>query len=639
MTTVSFKQGVNGYSGTIDTSIREASPKAAPGISGLALFADGDSGARVQALLAFTDLFGSGPGQIPVGATITSATLTIRVTDATTTGVSFSRMLTSWSELSSWNALGNGVQLNGTEAASAADLTINSASAGFHTYDLTSSVQAWLSGATTAAEANAANMGWVVSALGTDQFGFRSSESAYVPVLTVTYDVPGTGTPQLALGGRRTHNEGNSGSTAFTFTVTRTGDTTGTVGVNYAVAGTGTAPANGADFVGGTFPSGTITFASGENSKTITVNVAGDVTSEPNETFRVTLSNSTGGAQISGATAVGTILNDEGSGGTGAILGVRIYDASAFGPGFGSTDPTDVVFDARSGCLFVCDSEVDESPFHAANNFFKLDGQADPLQAYSLRGFTSEPTGLALWDNPNTGGQLLFISDDNVAKIFVVDLANPTVALRSFSTKTFGAADPEDLSIDPVTGHLFIVNGASAGGVALYEVTQTGSLVQKLILPTTIKDPEAIVYDAENDQFYISGGFSSKIFIVSREGAITGTIDILSQYPNDGGYRVFPKGLELAPASDGSGHLSLWVADYGKDQVADGRLIEIMLDRPAPASASTLTPASTASFGTATSFDDQMQQSAVDLRHSWDVDFSIGIDSGSHDMPRHVHVD
>jgi len=137
MTTVSFQQGLNGYSGTIDTSIRQASPNAAPGTSGLALFADGDSGAQVQALLAFTNLFGSGPGQIPIGATITSATLTIRVTDATTTGVSLYRMLTSWSELSSWNALGNGVQLNGTEAASAADLTINSASAGFHTYDLT----------------------------------------------------------------------------------------------------------------------------------------------------------------------------------------------------------------------------------------------------------------------------------------------------------------------------------------------------------------------------------------------------------------------------------------------------------------------------------------------------------------------
>ena len=629
MTTVSFKQGVNGYSGTIDTSIRQPSPNAAPG-TGLALFADGDSGAQVQALLAFADLFGSGPGQIPVGATVTSATLTIRVTDATTTGVSLSRMLTSWSELSSWNALGNGVQLNGTEAANAADLTINSATAGFHTYDLTSSVQAWLSGATTAADANAANMGWVVSALGTDQFGFRSSESAYVPVLTVTYNVPGTGTPQLALGGPVSHAEGNSGSTSFAFTVTRTGDTTGAVSVDYAVAGTGTAPANAADFVGGTLPSGTITFAAGENTKTITVNVAGDVTSEPNETFRVALSNPTGGAQIAGATAVGTIQNDEGSGGTGGVLAVHVFDASNFGPGFGSTDPTDIVYDQASGCLFVCDSEVDESPFRAANNLFKLQGDADPLQAYSLRGFTSEPTGLALWADPNTGDKLLFISSDDQRRVFVVDPDAPTVVLRSFPTLDFKVTDPEDLSINPNNGNLFIL---SEDDKSIYEVTQDGVFVSKVTLPSPFASiAEGLVYDAENNQFYVCGGFSNKIFIVSRTGQLTGTIDVLSQYPNDGGYRVFPKGLELAPASDGSGHLSLWVTDYGRDQVADGRLFEIVLDRPAQTASAI---ASSTEFTSTTISSVAEQGQASHVTHSSNMDAMADLGLIGHHMSHH----
>jgi CSLREA domain-containing protein len=104
--------------------------------------------------------------------------------------------------------------------------------------------------------------------------------------------------------------EGNSGSTPFTFTVTRSGLTTGTTTVNWAVAGSGTNAANGADFVGGTLPSGTVTFNTGETSKTITVNVAGDTTVEPNEGFTVTLSNASN-AQITAATAAGTILNDD----------------------------------------------------------------------------------------------------------------------------------------------------------------------------------------------------------------------------------------------------------------------------------------------------------------------------------------
>ncbi|MBE9175138.1 right-handed parallel beta-helix repeat-containing protein, partial [Synechocystis salina LEGE 06155] len=104
--------------------------------------------------------------------------------------------------------------------------------------------------------------------------------------------------------------EGNSGNTAFTFTVARTGDTIGTTTANWAVTVTGTNPADNTDF-GGTLPTGTVTFNAGEISKTITVNVAGDTTVEPDEGFTVTLSNPSTGATITTATATGTIQNDD----------------------------------------------------------------------------------------------------------------------------------------------------------------------------------------------------------------------------------------------------------------------------------------------------------------------------------------
>ena len=108
-------------------------------------------------------------------------------------------------------------------------------------------------------------------------------------------------------------NEGNSGSTAFTFTVTRTGSTTGASTASYAVTGSGANPAAAADFAGGAFPTGTVSFAAGETSKTITVNVAGDATVEPNENFTVTLSNPSAGTSIGTAAATSTILNDDSS--------------------------------------------------------------------------------------------------------------------------------------------------------------------------------------------------------------------------------------------------------------------------------------------------------------------------------------
>ncbi|MDS9396986.1 cadherin domain-containing protein [Aphanizomenon flos-aquae NRERC-008] len=100
-----------------------------------------------------------------------------------------------------------------------------------------------------------------------------------------------------------TRTEGNLGNKPFTFTVTRTGDTTGTNSVNWSVS-----PASFDDFANTT---GTITFAPGEISKDIIVNVKGDLTQENNETFTVNLFSFNNNATITTATATGTITNDD----------------------------------------------------------------------------------------------------------------------------------------------------------------------------------------------------------------------------------------------------------------------------------------------------------------------------------------
>ena len=105
-------------------------------------------------------------------------------------------------------------------------------------------------------------------------------------------------------------NEGNSGSTAYDFVVSRTSDTSSAVTVQYAVTGSGTLPAAASDF-GGTLPSGTVSFAAGEVSIPLTINVSGDAQFEGNEGFTVTLSGATGGAVIDTSTASGVIVDDD----------------------------------------------------------------------------------------------------------------------------------------------------------------------------------------------------------------------------------------------------------------------------------------------------------------------------------------
>jgi uncharacterized repeat protein (TIGR01451 family) len=102
-----------------------------------------------------------------------------------------------------------------------------------------------------------------------------------------------------------------SGGTPFTFTVARTGNTTGDVVLDYSVAGSGLNPVNAADF-GGTLPVGTITIPAGQASATLTLDVAKDSTVELDENFTVTLSDPNAGV-ITAPTAAGTIRNDDSS--------------------------------------------------------------------------------------------------------------------------------------------------------------------------------------------------------------------------------------------------------------------------------------------------------------------------------------
>jgi len=96
-----------------------------------------------------------------------------------------------------------------------------------------------------------------------------------------------------------------SGTTPFVFNVTLSAASSLSVTVNYATLN-GTAT-SARDYQS---TSGTLTFAAGQTSKTITVLVNGDTTKESNETFAVRLSNPSN-ATITKIDGIGTIIDDD----------------------------------------------------------------------------------------------------------------------------------------------------------------------------------------------------------------------------------------------------------------------------------------------------------------------------------------
>lgn len=113
-------------------------------------------------------------------------------------------------------------------------------------------------------------------------------------------------------------SEGNSGITNLIFTVSLDQAETSTVSVDFATAdGTATSRGAAADFQP---VSGTLSFAPGETSKSVTVPIIGDAFKEAAETFTLNLTNPQN-AQVSNAQGTGTI-DDDGD----TIVGLTVSD-------------------------------------------------------------------------------------------------------------------------------------------------------------------------------------------------------------------------------------------------------------------------------------------------------------------------
>jgi len=559
MTTVTIQQNVGGYTGTLDTFIREGRPTNSY-TTATEISVDGadSTNVRIQGLLSFSGLFGNGPGQIPLGSTITSATLTLSLSDGSKSPVSFYRMVQDWTTLPSltWNGFGSGIQTDGVEALAAPDLMLGGLASGNQTISVLQSLQAWSAGA--------ANNGWLISSGGSDGFAFSSSEGAFAPILTVTYDAPSGPTPGLTLvqsGGTTVITEGGADDTFsvrldaapvsdVTLTVTTTGP--GDVGVVTATL--------------------TFTAQNWQTAQTVALTAVNDSLAEGPESFGITLTASS---------------SDPGYNGMTSTLTVSVVDNDVVQPPlaptvvaidnsyvYGAADPSGIAYIPGLDLLFIADSEHDESPFYSQLNLFatRLDGTF--VASYSMRSFTREPTGLAY--NPFNGQ--LYVTDDDSDKIFIVNPADPTTKVGEINLKPYGITDAEDPVIDPVTGHIFLLDGLTRTFV---ELTSTGGLVQKTVLSTVIKDPEALAYDAAHDVFYIAGGATrGTIFQTDHSGNILNTINLLNDYPSAvSGSKPKIKGLEFAPSSDPNdgNTLSLYAVDYGADQKSDGRVFEIDL--------------------------------------------------------------
>jgi len=189
--TLSFRHNVNGYVGSIDTHINELARDQPHGaetnvISDLS-YQDSE---EQWGLIAFHQIFGPGPMQIPENAIIRLATLEILVYDEGQE-LGFHRALRTWNEDAVWNEFGqqetdapeSGVDYLADATDSVPQDFVDSSPFGLL---VTADLTAWLAEPGT-------NFGWVVRPNGGNSVQFYSREhdrAAERPRLTVEFEAP-----------------------------------------------------------------------------------------------------------------------------------------------------------------------------------------------------------------------------------------------------------------------------------------------------------------------------------------------------------------------------------------------------------------------------------------------------------------
>ncbi|MDQ1642555.1 MAG: large repetitive protein [Actinomycetota bacterium] len=233
-------------------------------------------------------------------------------------------------------------------------------------------------------------------------------------------------------------SEGNSGTKSATFTITRTGSTTGTSTVSYATAN-GTATA-GSDYtaVGPT----TLTFAAGETTKSVTVSVLGDAVVEPNETFSLLLS-SPAGATVSDGTGVATITNDDTAPPTTGPAYAQVNDVR--------------VMEGNSGVSLAT---------------FTVTRSGNTTGTSSLKYATSSGSALGGSDFAMVPSTTMAFAAGETAKSVTVSVLRDTVP-EGDETFTLGLSSPVGVTLSDAVGTGTIANDDAPAYLSVRDVTTT----------------------------------------------------------------------------------------------------------------------------------------------------------------------
>ena len=263
---------------------------------------------------------------------------------------------------------------------------------------------------------------------------------------------------------------------------------------------------------------------------------------------------------------------------------VAIRDLSALTPP--SPDSAGVAYIEHRDNLLVSDSEVNEEGWYVGVNLYEMSLSAVITSHLGTTiGWSNEPTGVSY----NPSNQHLYVSSDSGGGVlFDVDpggdgtygTGDDTVESTDAGQ---GTGDAEGTTYDPVSGHMFVVDGVgseilriSPGADGLFDGSGDSLVGTIDVGAFGAGDPEGISKNPFADTLLVVDDSSTTVYEVTKTGVLVRAIDV-SAAPT-----TKLAGIVLAPASAGGGW-NMYLVDRGIDNSQDsnendGMMFEMSLD-------------------------------------------------------------
>lgn len=250
-------------------------------------------------------------------------------------------------------------------------------------------------------------------------------------------------------------------------------------------------------------------------------------------------------------------------------------------------DPSGIAYVPATDQLLVADSEVEELPMYRGANLFYLTRTGSLAATGSTVSFCQEPSGIAFDPEDST----LYLTDDDKKALFVdrpgTDGRYGTAddVVTRISTSAFGSKDPEDVALDPTSGHVFVADGV---GAEIYDVDPVNAafgdgndkVTHFDVATYGVRNIEGLGFDVKRRTLLVVADRERRILELTRSG---GLVRVISLAPIPG--TRWLSGVTMAPTSspsDPPGAMSYWLTDRQfdnnqKPNEVDGRIYEVVL--------------------------------------------------------------